>query len=292
MPPTATAGAVAPPVDVAERVWTVVVLVKVSLPENVLLSVKSVEDADEPPLGVVVAMILPFGSTARNVPAAVPRLGSHSVVAVRRVVVAFEKISFPVKVLLSPRRVEEADDPPPVIQVPLTAKQPLVRLMPPAFSKVEVEKRKVDARCVARNRGRERTGVVVPTPRKAELLDCQTSDIAFLRPSVERPRKWIASRRVRVEHQSRTVGSDHVECFAWVKIYLARASSEAVAGVEYQFVRSVGHPVADYEIFSSSCTTIDRQSSILTAASYDRRSIVENAHDRCRPAVHKVQHRA
>ena len=53
-------------------------------------------------------MIFPFGSTARKVPAGVARLGSHSVVAVRSVVVAFEKISFPINVLLSERAVELA----------------------------------------------------------------------------------------------------------------------------------------------------------------------------------------
>ena len=60
------------------------------------------------------------------------RLVDDAVVEKSVVVVALVKTFLPEKVLLSPRSVEEADDPATVvIHVPFTLKQPLVRLIPP-----------------------------------------------------------------------------------------------------------------------------------------------------------------
>jgi len=72
---------------------------------------------------------LPEAPVSKVVPRSVP---AQSVVEVNSVEVALVKVSLPVKVLLSMRSVEEAElpPPPPVIQVPLIEKQPLVRLRP------------------------------------------------------------------------------------------------------------------------------------------------------------------
>ena len=98
--------------------------------ENVFVSDRRVVEA-EPGVGVVVAITVPSGFTARNVPAPVAREVIAKLLVVAFVSVRFEKILVPLHVFVSLRRVVEAELPPSALtHVPSIAKHPSWRSMP------------------------------------------------------------------------------------------------------------------------------------------------------------------
>ena len=163
LPPTLKIVDVAARSGLRLRYW-----LKVLSPENVLLSLRSVEDAAEtvmePPTLEFVPLIVPNEPVSLLVPievvattwplasverSALVRLGNQTVPKVRRDEEACcgvrtgvrvgESVKglLPENVLLSPRSVEEAAVPV-LIQAPFTEKQPLEMLIPPPVERKEV----------------------------------------------------------------------------------------------------------------------------------------------------------